>query len=389
MTDRISAPGAAFGAAPNTNPAASSLSTLSHRSPHALSSFWEQYAFSVGEIDFLQVDIALAAMVFGEWAQFERRLAEGLASVARGAAEHVTAPQDAIDEAAIAFRYERDLISGEDVTAWLDRAGISSDEWMASIERHVYRQMWADEIEDTIDRFSPSPRQLGAAAHAEGICSGLFDLFEESLSGKAATVLDLDPARFQSAAHASTEQIDAATRLARQHAHWLGGRSSRDTLARLSLILSIRDAYCALSERVVTEPSLLEIIEANRLEWVAIEMDTLSFVDEGGAREALLCVTEDRLALADVAALSRHPLIRTRCFLTEISPEHRPRLLAAEPGRVIGPLVVDGRFEVTSVIGRTPPTLEDDQVVERARTALLEQAARRAARSHVTRKRLA
>jgi hypothetical protein len=73
----------------------------------------------------------------------------------------------------------------------------------------------------------------------------------------------------------------------------------------------------------------------------------------------------------------------------DIPPEYRPRVLAAEPGRIIGPLAVDGRFDVTRVIARTPPAPDDDAVADRARTALLDEAARRAAREHVTRKRLA
>ena len=352
MTDRTSAPGAAAGAAPDPDPAASIPTPSSSRHPTHLSAFWKQYAFSLGGIDFLQVDVALAAMAFGEWARFERRLTEGLACAARAAAERVPAPQPAIDDAAIAFRYARDLISGEDVSAWLERVGLSTDEWMACVTRDVYRQKWADEIEDVIDRFSPSPRQLDGAAVPEGVCSGLFDLFEQSFSGKAATVFELDPGRFESKAFVSTSHTEAATRLARQHAHWLEGRPASDTLARLSLILSIRDLDCAASDRLATDASLLDVIEANRLDWIRIDVDALTFADEGAAREAVLCVTEDKLSLADVGTLSRHPVTRTCGFLADFPPEHRPRLLAAEPGRVIGPMLVDDLFQVMTVIDR-------------------------------------
>ena len=385
MTDRMSATGAAARAAPNADPHVSTAPT----SPSAIQrllTFWRGYAFSVGAIDFQHIDVALAAMVFGEWSRFERRLAEGLACMARATAEGSQPPQSSIDEAAIAFRYARDLISGEDIAAWLDGAGISTEEWMASVTRDVLRKMWADDIEELLDRYGPSPRQLESAALAEGICSGLFDEFERSFSGKAAIAFEASESRFQSRPPMSASHADAAIRFARQHAHWLEGLPPGDALARLRIVLEIQDLFISASSVAVDEASLLEVIEANRLEWVVIESDALSFADESAAREAMLCVTEDRLSLADVGGLSRQPMIRTRRFLGSVPAEYRHRLLAVEPGQIIGPLSVDGRFHVTVVTGRAAPTLSDEDVAQRARTVLLEQMTRRAARDHVRRR---
>jgi len=272
------------------------------------------------------------------------------------------------------------------MNAWLDRVGVSTDAWMAFITRAVLRRTWAEEIESVLDRYSPSSRQLVTEALAEGLCSGLFDEFERSLCEKAATVFDIDSACFQRSP-SSEAHADAAIRLARQHTPWLESRPVVDMLTRLRTILEINALYCAASERVATDEALLEVIEANRLEWVVIDTDTLSFDDESAAREAVLCVTEDRLSLADVGALSRHAIIRTHGFLADVPSEYRHRLVAAEPGQVIGPLPGDGRFHVTVVTGRAAPTLADSHVKQRARAALLGQIARRAAREHITRRR--
>ena len=383
----MSATGAAAGAAPNSDPSASNPpSAAGHSLP--LSAFWQQYAFTLGGIDFLQFDVALGAMAFGDWARFEKRLAEGLACATRANAEKLPEPTNEIEEAAISFRYERDLISSTDITAWLDRGGFSPDAWMAYVTRHVLRQTWSDDLEGILDRYGPSPRQLHAAALAEGVCSRLFEEFERSFVGRAAIAFDTNAALFESRAALSTSHADAAARLARQHAHWLDGRSSSDTLARLRVVLEIRDVYHVATERLVSDAGLHDVLEANHVEWVVIDTDTLSFSDESAAREALLCVSEDRLSLADIAELSRHSLIRTHGFLDDIPQEHRHRLLAAEPGRVIGPLLIDGRYHVTTVTGRSAPTLDDAQVAARARTVLLEQIAHRAAREHVSRRRV-
>jgi hypothetical protein len=388
MTDRMSATGAAAGAAPNTDPSAPHIPTSAPAPGHTLtlSAFWQEYAFSVGGIDFLQFDVALAAMVFGDWAPFEKRLAEGLACAARATAENLPAPTSLVEEAAVAFRYERDLISGADITAWLERAGFSADVWMAYITRDVLRQLWSDDLEDILDRYGPSPRQLETAAIPEGISSRVFSEFERIFEGRAAIAFDADAALFESRAHLSKSRAEAAARLARQHAHWLDGRS--DTVARLRVIFEIRERYAAAAEALVTERALNEIIEAYRLDWAVIDTDTLSFADESAAREALLCVTEDRLSLADIGGLSRQPLVRRHGFLDDVAPEHRHRLLAAEPGRVIGPLLVDGRYHVTTVTNRAVPTLEDAHVARRAREMFLDQIAHRAAREHVRRRRV-
>ena len=64
------------------------------------------------------------------------------------------------------------------------------------------------------------------------------------------------------------------------------------------------------------------------------------------------------------------------------------RLLAAEPGCVIGPLPVDGRYHVTMVTGRGVPTLDNAHVASRARTMFLDRIAHRAVREHVSRRRV-
>lgn len=358
-----------------------------------LPAFWNQCSFSIGDVDLLWIDVTLAAMVHGEWSAFERRLAEGLACATRADREGIAPAEHAVDEVATAFRYERDLISASDMNAWLDRTGLSTADWIAYVTRDVLRRMWSDDMDAVLDRFAPSPRQLEAAAVAEGICSGFFDAFAESFGGRASLAFEADADVFQagrngSAAEAAAAEAETAARLVRQHEHWLAIRPEAETSLRLAAIVHVDAVYHAACEQAVSEQSLRESIEVNRLDWVLLDVDTMRFPNEDAAREAVLCVTEDGLSLHDVAALSRQPVTRRRVFLADLPPENRDRLLSAEAGRVLGPLPVDDRFEVTAVIGRTAPTLDDDCVAERARRAVVEQAARRAARDHVRRRSL-
>ena len=87
----------------------------------------------------LWIDVAIRAMVRGEWAGFERRLAEGLACAAKAHRERTAADEAAIESAAVEFRYKRDLISGADVTAWFDAAGLSAADWTDYLARELLR----------------------------------------------------------------------------------------------------------------------------------------------------------------------------------------------------------------------------------------------------------
>jgi hypothetical protein len=262
---------------------------------------------------------------------------------------------------------------------------ISTEDWMAYITRDVLRQMWADEIEELLDRYPPSPRQLEAAAIAEGISSGLFDVFDASFSERAATAFDACPDLFAAGHTASLTRTESATRLVRQHAHWLTTYPEAESVARMTRILDIDEAYRAASEQLVSAESLQHVIEAHRLQWVVVDLDTITFADEGAAREAILCMKEDGMSMQNVGALSRHPVTRDRRFLEDVPAEHRDHLLSVEPGSLIGPLPFDGRYQVAAVLARTTPTLDDDRVAQRARAILLEQEGRRAARDHVKR----
>ena len=88
---------------------------------------------------------------------------------ARADANDVSPSDVALDEAATAYRYDRDLISAADVTAWLDRVGLSADEWIDYLRRDLLRQQWSGELDDLLDRFTPSARDLVETAVIDGI----------------------------------------------------------------------------------------------------------------------------------------------------------------------------------------------------------------------------
>jgi hypothetical protein len=346
-----------------------------------LSSFWDELVFTVGGTDYQWIDVALAAMVRGDWSVFERRLEEGLASAAQ-AERHGSAPSaDELETAANDFRYERELIAAAEINAWLERFGLSVDDWMACLARDLLRARQRSSLDEVIDRHPPSLAQLESAAYVDGICSGMFDAFDAALAARAALVATVDED-----ARTSANTFEAeAERIARTNERWLAARKPEDTLARLDRVLRIESRYQQATAAIVSPSSLADVVQARRLDWQQIEVDTVSFATDHAAREAMLCVTVDRLSLHDVAALSRQPAERRIWFQDDIDADLRDRLLAVEPGGVLGPIAVNGHFDVTSVVRRTVPSLTDPRVAERARDVVVEAAVRRAVQDRVTR----
>jgi hypothetical protein len=355
--------------------------------PPVADTFWDRRVFSIGGLEFAWIDVMFAAMAHGEWSAFERRLAEGLACAARANAEDVSPSDEAIDEAATAYRYDRDLISAADVTSWLERVALSADEWTEYLRRDLLRRQWSNELDDLLDRFAPSARDLVDAAVVDGICSGAFDGFERAFAGRAALVFETDAAAFrQIYENGDDSSIDPhATQLAHTHAHWLSMPTTSAAVARLAIACGLERAFAAIADGIASNGRLSEIVDDNRLAWMRLEIATMSFANEDAAREAILCVKADGLSLYDVAALSRNAVQQAVVTLDDLEPERQQLLLAAEPGLALGPLPFDGRFDVALLVNRAAPALSDPAIAARAKALAVARAQQRAVRDHVRR----
>jgi len=355
--------------------------------PPVADTFWDRRICSIGGLDFAWIDVVLAAMARCEWSAFERRLAEGLACAARADTDGMSASDEALDEAATAYRYDRDLISAADVTTWLDRVGLSADEWTEYVRRDVLRQQWRDELDDLLDRFTPCARDLVETAVVDGICSGTFDAFERTFAGRAALVFETDAAAFRQICEngGAPSNDPRAAQLAQTHAHWLSVPTASNPIARLAIACGLERRFVAIAEGVASNGRLSAIVDDHRLAWMRLEVATLSFATEAAAREAMLCVKADGLSIYDIAALSRCAVQQAVVTLDDLEPERQQQLLAAEPGAAVGPICADGRFDVALLVSRSAPALSDPAIAARATAVALDRAQQRAERDHVRR----
>ena len=346
----------------------------------SLAVFWSEPAFAAWGIDFLWVDVAVAAMVRGDWSRFERRLTEGLAAVARAHADGLAVEDQAVEAAATAFRYDRDLVSGDEITAWLDRAGLSTADWLAFFTRDLLRRRFDRELDDTIDQHPPSTRHLLEAAHAEGVCSGVFDDLARTLAHRLALAASADQDLLSADGGPVLPDMErTAARMGHLHQHWIQGQADDEVRRRFALALRVEQAFQVAASGVTTEDELHSVLETRQIDWTHLSVESLSLATEHAAREALLCLTIDQLSLDDVGLLARQPVERSAGFLEDLPAEWRVALLSAEVGRPIGPLTTGDRFDVVIVTAHAAPDLDDPRVRARAERAAVAGAAERAA----------
>ncbi len=326
-------------------------------------------AFSVGARTFTWHDVALSAVLRGDWDPLVEQLRAGIALVRRAAERQQLPSEEKLEAAGAEFRYDRELVSAEEMEAWLERWHLTPESWMDYLERSLLRQTRAAEVEETISECPPEEDEVAEHVGAEAVCSGTLSRLAETLAGRAAIEDCIPHEAFREPAHEELERVLSGfpEAFARSGLARLGTPSPKrlEALARLELVFR---AHC---RRFASAAALRSQIDAHRLDWIRVEVQDLSFSSEAAAREAALCLREDGQSLEHVAASAHVAIESSHVYVGDLDPEVRPDLLSAGPGEFVGPLSYGDRFHLLLLRSKTPPSEEDAEVRRRAEDALL------------------
>jgi hypothetical protein len=322
--------------------------------------------------------VLLGAMLRGDWERFETRLKAGAACAAEAERSDAWPGAGEVEEAATAFRYERDLLSTEETEAWLERAGVSLEAWSDVLARDVLRTRWADRLPMLLNDSLSAPALDDELMAAEGICSGMFADFARALAERAAVAETADGTPD---ARAIAGQVAAARQAC---AVWLADLDPIDLERRLRHLAGVDARHAGATRAALTEAALSRHLDRHRLEWMRVDLERLSFSTVEGAREAAWCVREDGLTLSDVAIESRQPVQDVRTLLDDLDEALRAAVLSASLDDIVGPVEMGGRHDVAVVVGKAPATLADPLVRERAERSVIEALTKKAVLSHVT-----
>jgi len=328
-----------------------------------------QVVFVVGSQPYDWTDVVLAARLWHDWAALEAEVRQGLACVKRLEDADGEPDPDQVSAAAEAFRYERDLLTAAEAEAWLERWDLTTESWMAYIERSVLRKEWAPELREIVAQYPVEADEVTDAIGTEGVCSGRFVQFAWKLAGRVAV-----QQRIQAAGEGETfaeVRDERALEIASQDLRGidLGVRQEKMvTLARLE------PTFARFRERVLTPGAIRETVSARQLDWIQLDCRALSFPDQQMAQEALLCIREDGAELAEVGGAAKSAVHEARFFLDETDAESRHVFLGAAKGDLLGPLPINGGFSLFRVHDKILPSEEDPVVRRRAEEDALSRA---------------
>jgi hypothetical protein len=323
----------------------------------------DRLIFTVGSAAFRWSDVVFAARRWGTWDELERRTAEGIACLRAAAAVGKVGRSPVISErelegAADEFRYRRDLLAGDELSAWLEARGLGLDDWREHIARSVAREHFAANLDELGVGLRPSPEKIASKIDAEGLCSGAFAKMAERLSGIAACRDQL-----------RSEGRDVGTEA--------GPPLDDRSLDGLEL------AHRRLMEDVATRQAIEREVAARTLDWIRISAVSGEFPDEDTAREAAMCVRHDGQDLAAAAARAGVDAWPWTVFMEDAADTWRPALVGARVGDLVGPIRDSGGFALLLVTAKVLPEPADPEVHERATANLLTRAVDRAVNDRV------
>jgi hypothetical protein len=329
--------------------------------------------FRVDDRVYTWADVVLAGMAWGDWDALEERARQGLACLARVAAGQGDLDPDRVGAAADEFRYERDLLTVEETEDWLARSGLTTEAWLECVRRAVLRGQWADDLVEITTDYPVPTADVRDAIWAEGACAGDWTRLALKLAGRAAVA---------GPAPDGDERGDPGAAPPMPVVSWLP-LAPEDHERRRAHLATLERAFARFRGSAVTPRALREVLHARRLDWIRIRARAVDFGDESAAREAALCVREDREPLRAVAERSRRPIREVTGFLGDLLPAARDRLLGARPGELLGPLPLDGRPGVIQVLEKVLPCSDDPEVRSRAEGEVLRRAVERATTERV------
>lgn len=308
-------------------------------------------------------DTLMELFVSGRWEHVRRRLRRGVSLAAFG-----REPGDDAQRAAeIAFRRRYRLLAADDLRAWLDQRSVSVSEW----RDHISRGVLADEFDDLAphDDLGGVERLVAEhALHTLLLDGELAAARDRLLAGMAAhQLLDDD----HDVATAPSDDDIALARSAHDDPTLPLTSRDLDELARIVSTVSMLRAARVRADGSASARDVRELIAERRLDWTRVVVDDVVVGTPSAAREVMLCVRDDGLALAEVAARAGTAVGHHECTAAEAGSVVAPLLLAATIGVPVGPVVDGDRWKVLVLRARHVPDDADPEVWARATDAVV------------------
>jgi hypothetical protein len=317
-------------------------------------------AVTVGEITLDLADLVLLGLQLGSWERFEAEAQRGVALEALGLPEVL---KEEVRAGATRFRYRHHLLAAAEFRAWLAARSVTVTEMGSAISRALLRAR-----EETRSLDEPLPDVAGVL-WVEAVLDGVLRELAREAGDRLAADFRIDADAVPPAdPDAITILVDRALGLPLPGVTGLGEPELRGRLIRLD---RLSGALNELHEQVADERRLERCLASHMLDWLQIEGEELALATEGAAREARMLMIEDGLAAAEVAERAHTEFHDRRVLLDAAPAEANVALVGTPPGEIAGPWYERDRWRLMLVSRKSPPSIEDSAIRERATRELM------------------
>jgi hypothetical protein len=323
--------------------------------------------FEVDGETFYWEDVVLDALRRGKWTRLVGEVSDSLAALeAADQGPEDSEFEEAVDDAAQEFRYERDLVTAQEMEDWLKLRGVGVREWMEFIRRNTLKTRSGTRRKSGAVRVPGDDAAVGDELRVELICSGLGEEWAGELGERAAAA---------AAAAEATMPESGTDVLGRAPPSPLPeGLSPERAGERLAVLDRVERGLQEFARSVLTAEAIRREISHRHTEWIRVDCRAIAFTDEAEAREAAFCLREDGLELDEVAATARAPVAESRFYLDDLEPDFRAVFLASRPVELLGPMLFEGAHTLIRVVDKVMPSEQDPEIRRRAEAAVLSRA---------------
>ena len=124
--------------------------------------------------------------------------------------------------------------------------------------------------------------------------------------------------------------------------------------------------------KLLTPDAAEREIGALRLPLTRFEVETIEFESHDAASEAVWCVRNDGMSMAEVAQEGRYPYRRAELVLEDIPDDLQQRFLSLTPGSVLDPIPREDGFQLSRLLGKAEPKPDDPAVRARIEQRILQ-----------------
>lgn len=297
--------------------------------------------------------------------------------------------REEVRAAAVVFRQQRRLQSGEDLRAWLAARRLGVGEW----EQYLRRVLSRDSLDGRDPPSSDGLRtetaseatDLNAALAVDLACDG----FWREMAGlmvrlwSAGRLLaECDGADGPSSTEAGGSGI-APVGASVSELTFLGELDDRWGTERLGLLASRRRALELMEGRYADEALVAVRLRDRAADWTSFVFDEIRLPTRTAGQEAMLCAREDGLTPEEIARRSESALATYDRRREALHPEVAAALLGGLRGEAIGPVADGDGSLVLWLRERRPPSPDDPELRSDAAAELLEEALERVSAGHV------